>query len=132
MIKVKVEENNNYISKVTIKGHANYDELGKDIVCAAVSSIVITTVNAIEKLDKTFINHNLSKDVLTINIVKNSDVVKALDGLPPVKIHCSVLAEEAIHKAINDYRKNAGLSTEGWEFEETDHDELHDAVHGHE
>ena len=42
MIKVKVEENNNYISKVTIKGHANYDELGKDIVCAAVSSIVIT------------------------------------------------------------------------------------------
>lgn len=78
MIKVKVEENNNYISKVTIKGHANYDELGKDIVCAAVSSIVITTVNAIEKLDKTFINHNLSKDILTINIVKNSDVVSCL------------------------------------------------------
>ena len=62
----------------------------------------------------------------------NKAVAEALDGLPPVKMHCSVLAEEAIHKAINDYRKNAGLSTEGWEFEETDHDELHDAVHGHE
>lgn len=64
--------------------------------------------------------------------VTNKAVAEALDGLPPVKMHCSVLAEEAIHKAINDYRKNAGLSTEGWEFEETDHDELHDAVHGHE
>ena len=64
--------------------------------------------------------------------LSNKAVAEALDGLPPVKMHCSVLAEEAIHKAINDYRKNAGLSTEGREFEETDHDELHDAVHGHE
>ena len=62
----------------------------------------------------------------------NKAVAEALDGLPPVKMHCSVLAEQAIHKAINDYRKNQGLSLEGWEFEETDHDELHDAVHGHE
>lgn len=64
--------------------------------------------------------------------LSNKAVAEALDGLPPVKMHCSVLAEEAIHKAINDYRKNAGLNNEGWEFEETDHDELHDAVHGHE
>ena len=64
--------------------------------------------------------------------LSNKAVAEALDGLPPVKMHCSVLAEEAIHKAINDYRKNQGLSLEGWEFEETDHDELHDAVHGHE
>ena len=65
-------------------------------------------------------------------IASNKAVAEALDGLPPVKMHCSVLAEEAIHKAINDYRKNQGLSLEGWEFEETDHDELHDTVHGHE
>ena len=64
--------------------------------------------------------------------LSNKAVAEALDGLPPVKMHCSVLAEEAIHKAINDYRKNKGLSLEGWEFEETDHDELHDTVHGHE
>ena len=63
--------------------------------------------------------------------LSNKAVAEALDGLPPVKMHCSVLAEEAIHKAINDYRQNAGLSLEGWEFKETDHDELHDAVHGH-
>ena len=64
--------------------------------------------------------------------LSNKAVAEALDGLPPVKMHCSVLAEEAIHKAINDYRKNQGLCLEGWEFEETDHDELHDTVHGHE
>ncbi len=36
--------------------------------------------------------------------IKNKDVVEALEGLPPQKIHCSVLAEEAIKLAIEDYR----------------------------
>ncbi len=36
--------------------------------------------------------------------IKNSDVVEQLDGLPPVKVHCSVLAEEAIRKAIENYK----------------------------
>ena len=40
----------------------------------------------------------------------NTAVAEALDGLPPVKMHCSVLAEEAIHKALNDYRKKRGLA----------------------
>ena len=35
----------------------------------------------------------------------NKAVAKALDGLPPVKMHCSMLAEQAIHAAIDDYRK---------------------------
>ncbi|MDD4080003.1 MAG: Fe-S cluster assembly scaffold protein NifU [Eubacteriales bacterium] len=38
--------------------------------------------------------------------VSNIAVMEALDGLPPQKVHCSVLAEEAIHAAIEDYRKN--------------------------
>ena len=36
--------------------------------------------------------------------IKNSDVVETLEGLPPQKIHCSVLAEEAIAEAIKYYR----------------------------
>lgn len=45
--------------------------------------------------------------------LKNEEVVKALDGLPPVKLHCSVLAEEAIHEAIADYYiKNGNLTKE--------------------
>ncbi len=36
----------------------------------------------------------------------NKAVAEALDGLPPVKMHCSLLAEEAIHAAVEDYIKN--------------------------
>jgi nitrogen fixation NifU-like protein len=39
--------------------------------------------------------------------IKNTDIVNEL-SLPPVKIHCSVLAEDAIKAAINDYRKKQG------------------------
>ena len=35
----------------------------------------------------------------------NKAVAEALDGLPPVKIHCSMLAEQAIHAAVEDYKK---------------------------
>ena len=36
----------------------------------------------------------------------NKAVAEALDGLPPVKMHCSLLAEEAIHAAVEDYMKH--------------------------
>lgn len=48
----------------------------------------------------------------------NVAVINALDGLPPVKVHCSVLAEEAIHKAINTYRIKNGM--EPWKDNFTD------------
>jgi nitrogen fixation protein NifU and related proteins len=41
--------------------------------------------------------------------LSNKAVAEALDGLPPIKMHCSMLAEEAIHEAINDYLKKKGL-----------------------
>ena len=44
--------------------------------------------------------------------ITNKAVAEALDGLPPVKMHCSVLAEEAIHAAIADYYKRKGLNPE--------------------
>lgn len=36
----------------------------------------------------------------------NSAVVEALEGLPPVKLHCSVLAEEAVKAAVDNYKEN--------------------------
>ncbi len=50
----------------------------------------------------------------------NSAVVEALEGLPPVKVHCSVLAEEAIKTAIADYYKKIGKPVD---FEIEQHDE---------
>ena len=45
--------------------------------------------------------------------ITNNAVVEALDGLPPIKIHCSLLAEEAIHSAIADYSKKNNIKVEG-------------------
>jgi nitrogen fixation NifU-like protein len=38
--------------------------------------------------------------------ISNKAVAEALGGLPPVKMHCSVLAEQALKSAVEDYRKN--------------------------
>ncbi len=45
--------------------------------------------------------------------VTNKAVMEALDGLPPVKVHCSLLAEEAIHAALWDYAKKHGIEING-------------------
>ena len=44
--------------------------------------------------------------------VTNKAVMEALDGLPPVKVHCSVLAEQAIRSAIADYYTKEGVNAE--------------------
>ena len=46
------------------------------------------------------------KPVSEVLKLTNQAVTEALDGLPPHKVHCSVLAEEAIKKAVNDYYEN--------------------------
>ena len=58
--------------------------------------------------------------------VTNKAVMEALDGLPPVKVHCSLLAEEAIHAALWDYAQKNGITIEGLEKPKSDisdHDE---------
>lgn len=45
--------------------------------------------------------------------VTNKAVMEALDGLPPVKVHCSLLAEEAIHAALWDYAKKNNIEIPG-------------------
>ena len=60
----------------------------------------------------------------------NKAVVEALDGLPAHKVHCSVLAEEAIKNALKDYFDRNGIAYDPEQFKETDHDELHAQVHG--
>lgn len=55
--------------------------------------------------------------------VTNKAVMEALDGLPPAKVHCSLLAEEAIHAALWDYAEKNGIQIEGLEKPVTDIEE---------
>ncbi|HOK53687.1 MAG TPA: iron-sulfur cluster assembly scaffold protein, partial [Armatimonadota bacterium] len=53
----------------------------------------------------------------------NKAVAEALGGLPPVKMHCSVLAEEAVQAAIDDYLKKT--TGKGLDLKQHSHEELH-------
>ena len=57
--------------------------------------------------------------------LSNQAVVEALDGLPPQKIHCSVLAEEAVRAAVKDYYDKNGIAYDHEEFQ------IHDCEHCH-
>lgn len=79
MIKVNVEK-----EKIEIIGHSNYDDLGKDIVCSAVSSIMITTINAIDKLKLESIDYQRdeNKSMSTIIIKKKDKItLKLLENM---------------------------------------------------
>ena len=73
MIKVSVTD-----KKITIAGHAGYDEYGRDIVCASASSIAITTINAILSFDSEAINYEEKKDELIINVLKKDEITNKL------------------------------------------------------
>ena len=62
--------------------------------------------------------------------LSNKAVVEALDGLPIHKLHCSVLAEQAVRAAVKDYYDRNGIAYDSEDFKDMDEDELHEHV-GH-
>ena len=71
------------------------------------------------------------KTIKEARALTNTAVMEALDGLPPVKVHCSVLAEEAIRAALADYYTRKGIDPtpivgEIKPFGEDDDDHHHD------
>ena len=58
----------------------------------------------------------------------NKAVADALDGLPPNKMHCSVLAEQAIKSALLDYSKKNNVEIDGLEDVNFDDDDHHDII----
>ena len=73
MIKVKVSK-----ESISILGHANYDDYGKDIVCAAVSSIVMCSVEGISLIDESAVDINQNQDEFVIIINKHDDITNKL------------------------------------------------------
>ncbi len=90
---IRVERNKN---KIVISGHASFADYGKDIVCASVSSIVTTTINAILSFDTNSIQYEDKNDFLVIEVLKDDMITKTL-----IKNMISLLKELA-----NDYPKN--------------------------
>ena len=72
----------------------------------------------------------MGKSIYEAMELTNKAVAEALDGLPAHKMHCSVLAEEAIKQALKDYFDKNNIPYDAEKFKETDHDELHAQVHG--
>ena len=62
----------------------------------------------------------IGKSIQEALAITNKAVAEALDGLPPAKVHCSLLAEEAIHSALWDYATKNGIEIEGLEKPKTD------------
>ena len=67
MIKVYIRHNH-----IDINGHAMFDDYGKDIVCAAVSSIVITSINSILRLNDKAIKYKISDEGMSLDILSES------------------------------------------------------------
>lgn len=81
MIKVKLVKDNNKIKRVIITGHAGFDDFGKDIVCASVSSTVITSVNASLSINSESLIYN-EDNGLDIEVVKDDIVTtKIIDNM---------------------------------------------------
>ena len=77
MIKVVKKEN-----IIEIIGHSNYDTLGKDIVCSAVSSIVTTTINGIISIDEKAISYEYKNDTMLIEIIKKDEItIKLINNM---------------------------------------------------
>lgn len=74
MVKITYFYKNNSIDEVTIVGHANYSQLGTDIVCASISAIVIGTLNALDEMEsKTIKVINNTSGLVKIKVITTTN-----------------------------------------------------------
>ena len=78
MIKIHVKYHNEWINEITLKGHALYADYGKDIVCAAVSSTYLCTLNAISLFEEETITLKTSQDKKIITITQKTKTTQTL------------------------------------------------------
>ncbi len=97
MIKININKDH-----IEIKGHAKYDDYGKDIVCASVSTIVITTINALLRFDKDSIKYENKDGYISLDILKHSDVTDTL----------IINMVELLKELENNYKKNIKINKE--------------------
>ena len=102
MIKVRISKKDNVIQSIHCKGHAMYDDYGKDIVCASFSTMIITTINAILEFDKEAISYTDTNNLDIINIKKDNITNGLLNNL----VHMIKELKENYDKNINVKEEN--------------------------
>lgn len=75
MIKVKVKYIDDFIESFKISGHADYDDYGKDIVCASVSSIAISSINLAVRIDESSVNVINNDGLLDVKVLKHDEII---------------------------------------------------------
>lgn len=78
MVKVEIKREDDVIKHLKIKGHSNFNEYGDDIVCASISSISITTINALIKNDPESVKYIENEGLIDLTILKTSDFTELL------------------------------------------------------
>ncbi len=101
MIKVRISKKDNVIQSIHCKGHAMYDDYGKDIVCASFSTMIITTINAILTFDQDAISYTDNNDLKIINIKKDNITNNLLNNLVNM-----------IYELRDNYNKNINIKEE--------------------
>ena len=78
MIKIHIKNENNKINYIKISGHSGYAEAGSDIVCASISSICVTTVNALVRYNENALLYTDNDGLLEMGIMLHDDVIDML------------------------------------------------------
>lgn len=78
MITINVKKKEDVVKYIKISGHAGYADEGYDIVCASVSCIAITTVNAMISIDEDCLVYSEAEGLLEIGMVRHTEVIDKL------------------------------------------------------
>lgn len=102
MIQIRISYCGKNFSSIVASGHAMYSDNGKDIVCSATSSCIITTVNGIIKINPSSISIKQEENKIFIEVLKHDDIVnKLLENMI-----------EMLEELEEQYPKNIRLSKE--------------------
>ena len=105
MILVQVFRDNKEINKIEVKGHSGYEEFGKDIVCSAVSSSLILTINLLERLGFDFeCKEDPNVPLISLVIKESSELVQSiLENLV-----------DSLNDISKQYKKYIQIKTKFW------------------
>ena len=73
MIKIQINKTNNKYSSLEVSGHSNFDEHGKDIVCAGVSAVVTGGINALANENKNKISYRVKDGYVNVDVLDIED-----------------------------------------------------------